>query len=118
MDATWVYCLSLMVESVRNFEEGVLGLWYDHFECYFALDVEMLVIHKAIKVYHNYRNKIMQNESDCKVAIEVLLGISSESDCKTTIEVLLGISSCPWRACLIFESTKKMFSVATYVMLL
>ena len=65
-----------MVVLGRNYNEEVLGLWFDNLDYSLALAIELLAIQKACLVSNNFIDKDIQEESDYKVVVEVLLEIN------------------------------------------
>ena len=102
VDARWVGGFASMAVLVRNSEGEVLGLWYDNYDCASSISAKLLAIEKAILVSYNFMGRSIQIESDCKVAVDTLLGISE----------------CSWRVLSIFESVKDVFSMVENVELL
>ena len=76
----------------RIHDKEVLSLWYGNLECTFALVVEFFTIKEAYVIFINFPVGEIPIESDCKVAVEALLGICV----------------CPWRSIAVFQNVKSL----------
>ena len=57
-----------------NFEDNVVGLCYNNFECGFGLATKLLTIWKTCLVSNDFLRREINIESNCKVAVKILLG--------------------------------------------
>ena len=76
MDVAWSYGKASIVVLGRNQDGEVIGLWYNKLDFSSTLVIKLLAIKKACLVSSHFSRKEIQIESDCKVAVKVLLRIN------------------------------------------